>query len=70
MHPLLHLYLFHLHVFFSVWFFVGVGLTYSWIKTLPSPQRKYWTFRILIFGTLGTALTVPFCIVGIRVLMP
>jgi hypothetical protein len=68
-HSLLQLYLFHLHVFFSVFFFVGVGLVYSSLKSLPPAQKKQAAFWTLGLATLGTALTVPFCIVGMKILM-
>ncbi len=67
-HPLVQLYLLHLHIFFSVFFFVGIGLLFSYLKNLPQRQKKRVMWWVLILGTLGTALTVPFCYIGMHLM--
>jgi hypothetical protein len=64
---LLPLYGFHVHIFFSIMFFMGVGLLYRWLSQVQQSRallmRALWFLGI---GAAGVLLTVPFCLAGIR----
>ncbi len=64
-----HLYLFHVHVLFSIIFFVGVFLLCHWMTTGFSKEdvkrAAYWALGI---GTVGVTLTIPFCLMGTTLL--
>lgn len=68
MHPLTHLYLFHAHVVFSILGFMGFGLMYSLLRNLPPPQKKKASIVLLVIGGIGVVLTVPFCLVALRLM--
>lgn len=68
--PLVHLYLFHLHVFVSLIAIGGMMMLYHWAtRNLPPERLKraaLWTFGI---GAVGVILTIPFCLLGWRLLV-
>lgn len=70
MNPFLHLYLFHLHVFFSILGLFGVFLAYHWVKQLPPAAQRNVALWCLILGGIGILITVPFCLIGMRLMMP
>jgi hypothetical protein len=69
-HDLGTLYLFHAHVFFSIVAILGMTLLHAWaVRALPPPKLRraaLWTFGI---GAAGVLITVPFCLLGWRLLM-
>lgn len=70
MNPFLHLYLFHLHVFFSILGLFGVLLMYHWVKLLPAQSQRKVALWSLVLGGIGILFTIPFCLVGMRLMMP
>ncbi len=67
---LMMLYGFHVHVVLSIFAIFGLVLFYRWIVTTQKPdmQRNIAVWTMLICG-LGIALTVPFCLAGMRLMM-
>ena len=68
MHPLAHLYGFHVHVVLSIIGFFGVFLFYHWAKTLPSRRQLHLALVTMGIGVIGVFLTVQYCLIGLRLM--
>lgn len=63
------LYLFHVHVVFSILAFFSLFLLYRWIiTTQPSYVQGRIAAWMLILSGIGVAATVPFCLAGMRLM--
>jgi hypothetical protein len=66
---LFSLYLFHVHVFFSIVALVGVCLLYNVFRAQPIERQRVLALRCLFLGGIGILVTVPFCLAGWRLLL-
>lgn len=64
MSPLVHLYFFHFHVFFSILALFGVFLMFHWVKQLSVDIQKKAALWCLAIGGIGVLVSVPFCYLG------
>lgn len=70
MNDLSMLYAFHVHVILSIFGIFGLILLYHCIVTfLPKETQRTIAVATLIISGIGIALTVPFCLVGMRLMM-
>lgn len=66
---LFSLYLFHAHVVLSIIGILGFVFFYQWaVRTLPAKALKTLAIWCFVIGGIGVALTVPFCLAGMRLL--
>ena len=63
-HPLVELFLFHVHILFSIAFFFGVFALYRWIVDPRAARAKRAALWSLAVGSVGATLTIPFCLLG------
>ena len=63
------LYGFHFHVFVSLLAIMGMIMLHQWaLRNLPPEKLKRTALWMFWLGAAGVALTVPFCIVGMRLI--
>lgn len=68
MTPLAHLYLFHVHIGFSVMFFFGTFLLFHWAKTQPPEFQKKFALAAMGIGIVAILITVPYCLAGMALM--
>ncbi len=68
-HDIAMLYMFHVHVFFSILGLMGVFLLYGVFRSLPIERQRIVGLRCLVLGGAGILATIPFCLAGWRLLL-
>jgi hypothetical protein len=68
MTPLTHLYLFHVHIGFSIMFFFGTFLLYHWVKMQPPAFQLRFALATMGVGIVAILITVPYCIAGMALM--